>query len=209
MPEKSAPEIDPLLHSLNLFHKGFAYVGASQYSIEEIGMDPEEIAKFGYGWEDGYYVTIKHFTGDPPWKKFFGMQKTETYEWIHINAPINPEEKINARHIAGDRIGLMLGKIAGRMFLISPDINRTLWWKTSTGKDFHSTSDHFPKTLQDILTHLSTSNEEQMPKISFLYLPLPHSKGDVSPKYERKPFILPSENIKGYLAMMRSAYDSV
>lgn len=209
MPEKDKKqELDPLVQSLNLFHKGYAYTEASQYTAQEMGINPDEVTKYGYGWEDEhegqkYYISIKHSVEPPPWGGFFGLHKPPTYEWININAPVNPHEHHNARGLVKGRVSLMLGKIKRDDFLSSPEINRTVWWKTSAGKDFHSSSDHFPETMQDVLNHLSAPYTIGFPAISFLYFPLPHLQGGKSTRYERRPFHLPSEYVK---AAMRNLY---
>lgn len=196
MPEKDSafPEADILIRKLTLYHRGYAFWIACQDNAERIGIDPNDIVKYGLGWKDDYYATIKYSYGPAPWRHYFNIHKSEENYWFNLGFPLLNQERNEAKGNAGYRANLMQGKVADNNFLLNTSIDSSVWWKNASHRDLHTRQDAFPKSLDALDAHLLTT-----PDICFMYFLLPEIEGAKGNRYDKIPFHLPPGYIKTYI----------
>ncbi len=201
MPETiQPPEANALLH--DIFNWSVALFGASVDYVFDSKMPIKDVVRFGYGWKDGYYMSIQHTFGQPPWYRYYKkIVSVGDQHVFRISVPIDPEEKKKvAFGIIEDRVQLYLTKKAQDDDLKGDILHDPVWWRINrlkhVGTHRHANSSKFPNTLQALSQHI-----RQLPDIGYIYThDLEYNeKEKIKSPYVRTPFRLHEENVKVYI----------
>ncbi len=149
-----------------LYRESIVYFDSALESAYRAGHHPEEIAKCGFEYDDGYYLTLKYEKETPHWFHLFNIKTQNEHHIIDIVIPVDTEEQNRAFGNIDKTIKLSISKEDSPDHHIQSKItHHSIWWHFAPFRKYltntRTTSTHkFQKTIEYLQNHLGVYTDK-------------------------------------------------